>query len=189
MAGWSPPDQTGETMRLADEHQAPRADERGAAAVEFTLVAVLLFTLLFGIIVVGVLFGYRQQLTQAVAEGARAGVPVSYTPSSYGNVQEAARSQVNRSLASSKRQCPSPLSPPGTSGSLTVDGITCSFLVYSCGAATNVPPTGSDDCLQVSVVLDNDTKPLIGALPFIASLTPKRLTGTYVVRLAGFSAS
>jgi Flp pilus assembly protein TadG len=173
-------------MRSATK-EAPVRAERGAAAVEFLFVSILLFTLLFAIIVFGVLFGYRQQLTQATAEGARAAVAVSYTTSSYGNLQEVARLQVNRSLSGSNRQCPSPLSG-GTSGTLAANGITCSFLVYPCGSAVSVPPTGADDCLQVSVVLDNNTKPLIVSLPLVSVFTPKTLTGTYVVRLAGYTA-
>jgi len=162
-----------------------RADEDGAAAIEFAFVATLLFTLIFGIIVFGVLFGFRQQLTQATAEGARATVAIAYTPSSYAAVQEAARIQVNRSLASSKRTCPALTA--GLSGVLAVDGIQCSFLVYPCSSATPGVgvPTGADDCLQAKVVLDNQTKPLIGPLPFLSAFTPKTLTGTYVIKLQG----
>lgn len=46
--------------------------ERGAAAVEFALVVPLLVTLLFGIISYGYLLSFRQSVSQAAAEGARA---------------------------------------------------------------------------------------------------------------------
>jgi Flp pilus assembly protein TadG len=175
-------------MRSITERFRRQRPESGAAAVEFVLISVLLFTLVFGIITFGVLYGYRQQLTQAAAEGARTAVPVSYTTSSYSTLQEAARLQVNRSLSGSKRQCPSPL-VAGTSGSLTADGITCSFLVYPCTASTPGvgSPTGADDCIQVKVVLDNNTKPLVPKLPFLAVMTPSSLTATYVAKLAGWA--
>jgi hypothetical protein len=153
--------------------------------VEFALVATLLFTLVFGIIVFGVLFGFRQQLTQAAGEGARAAVAVAYTSSDLTPVQEAARLQVNRSLGNNKRQCPTLTA--GVGGTLAVNGIQCSFLVYPCSSATpgSGAPTLTDDCLQVKVVLDNDTKPLITKIPLLSTVTPKSLTGTYVVKLVG----
>lgn len=46
--------------------------DRGAAAVEFALVVPLLVTLLFGIISYGYLLSFRQSISQAAAEGARA---------------------------------------------------------------------------------------------------------------------
>lgn len=48
--------------------------ERGAAAVEFALVVPLLITLLFGIISFGFMLSFRQSISQAAAEGARAAV-------------------------------------------------------------------------------------------------------------------
>jgi hypothetical protein len=171
-------------MRSLSERSRTKT-EGGAAVVEFAMVATLLFTLIFGIITFGVLFGYRQQVTQAAAEGARAAVNVPYTVSSYSTLQEAARTQTNRALGSN-RQCPTLTA--GVGGSLTVDGITCSFLVYPCSSSTPGvgAPTGVDDCIQVKIVLDNDTKPLLAKLPFLTSFTPKSLTATYVARLAGF---
>ena len=50
----------------------PAWRERGAAAVEFALVVPLLLTLVFGIISYGYLLSFRQSLSQAAAEGARA---------------------------------------------------------------------------------------------------------------------
>jgi Flp pilus assembly protein TadG len=47
------------------------ADDRGAAAVEFALVSVLLFTLLFGIIGFGFVLFAQQSALHAAREGAR----------------------------------------------------------------------------------------------------------------------
>ena len=49
-----------------------RARERGAAAVEFALVVPLLLVLVFGIISYGYMLSFRQSISQAAAEGARA---------------------------------------------------------------------------------------------------------------------
>lgn len=49
-----------------------RASERGAAAVEFALVAPLLLLLVFGIVSYGYMLNFRQGVSQAAAEGARA---------------------------------------------------------------------------------------------------------------------
>lgn len=49
-----------------------RRPERGAAAVEFALVVPLLVMLLLGIISYGYMLSFRQALSQAAAEGARA---------------------------------------------------------------------------------------------------------------------
>jgi len=49
-----------------------RCSDDGAAAVEFALVVPLLVLVLFGIISYGVMLSFRQSLSQAAAEGARA---------------------------------------------------------------------------------------------------------------------
>jgi hypothetical protein len=48
-----------------------RRTGRGAAAVEFALVAPLLLMLLFGILTYGYMLSFRQAVSQAAAEGAR----------------------------------------------------------------------------------------------------------------------
>jgi hypothetical protein len=58
---------------LCREQDAPRA-ESGAAAVEFALVSVLLFTLMFGIIQYGLYFNDALSTRQGVREGVRQGV-------------------------------------------------------------------------------------------------------------------
>ena len=47
--------------------------ERGTALLEMTFVVLLLFTLIFGIITYSYMMSFRQAMTQAAAEGARAG--------------------------------------------------------------------------------------------------------------------
>ena len=47
-------------------------DERGAAAVEFAIVSLVLLTLLFGMLTYGFIFGLNHDITHAATEGARA---------------------------------------------------------------------------------------------------------------------
>lgn len=54
-------------------------EQRGIAAVEFSLIAPLVFILLFGIVEFGLALWRKQVLTSAVREGARKGV-VATTP-------------------------------------------------------------------------------------------------------------
>ena len=73
-----------------------RRSESGAAAVEFALVLPLLMLLLFGIISYGVMLSFRQSLSQAAAEGARAAA-VTFV---VGQKQSEAYSSVNQALDS-----------------------------------------------------------------------------------------
>src|SRR5436305_1660402 len=60
--------------RVHSSHTAPRRarGQRGAAVVEFAIASSVLLVLLFGIISYGYVLSFKQGLTQAAAEGARA---------------------------------------------------------------------------------------------------------------------
>lgn len=58
-------------MRLREHRQRLRGDD-GAAAVEFALVVVPLMTLVLGVLAYGFMLSFRQSVSQAAAEGARA---------------------------------------------------------------------------------------------------------------------
>jgi len=88
-----------------------RQDERGAAIVEFAIASVVLLMLLFGIITYGYVMSFKQDLTQAAAEGARAGAVGS-------NVTDA----ITRSTNAFKQQC-------------SVTGpLTCTTTTAACGS-------------------------------------------------------
>lgn len=57
-----------------------RRRERGAAAVEFAILVPVLCLLLFGIIAYGMMLSFRQNLSQAAAEGARAAAVAPRNP-------------------------------------------------------------------------------------------------------------
>ena len=54
-----------------------QGDERGAEMVEFAFVVVLLIMLLYGIISYGLILAAQSTITQAAADGARAGIIAS----------------------------------------------------------------------------------------------------------------
>lgn len=58
-------------MKRCHRSVRPASSERGAAAVEFAMVATLLFTLLFGILDAGRLWMIQSALSHAAREGAR----------------------------------------------------------------------------------------------------------------------
>jgi Flp pilus assembly protein TadG len=72
-----------------------RRDQRGAAMVEFAIIAPLLFALLFGIVDYGRLFFIYNNLTNAVREGARIGAVSGMTSADQTIVIAAVRSRIN----------------------------------------------------------------------------------------------
>lgn len=142
--------------------------------MEFALIVTLLCTLLLGIICFGILLSKRQVLTQAAAEGARAAVPYQYTVADTSNVTNAALAQLNKSLEGINRVC-----GDGTT--------TCNFVVYSCSgvASPPTPPTGSGDCLEVSVAVQvKGSNPLMPSVVVIDPFVPSTMTSKFTVTLA-----
>jgi len=74
-----------------------RRGERGAAALEFALIVPILCLLLFGIIAYGMMLSFRQNLSQAAAEGARAAAVAPKNPpdASYAPAAQAATAIAN----------------------------------------------------------------------------------------------
>ena len=179
-------------MEQPDRHRPrTRRDERGASLVEFALIVTLLTTLLLGIVIFGILLSKRQVLTQAAAEGARYAVPVSYTNATPTNALTAARTKTNQSLeAIGNRQCPTGALSNGTAvGSLSVDGIRCTFTVFDCTSFPRTQSSGdTKDCIEVKVELSVNSGPaLVPGSSLIDPFLPNVMTGTSVVGLSGLS--
>ena len=132
-----------------------RWGSRGAAAVEFALVAPLLLALLFGIVSYGYLLSFRQSLSQAATEGARAAAVAPTAPStpSLGPEQQG-YSAIVAALG------------PGFScaeGVLQRDGVT----VGSC-AITPPGSCSSASCpYTVNLAYDYRAHPLMPRVPFV----------------------
>lgn len=121
----------------ARHHRGER--ERGAAAVEFALLAPVVLLLIFGIISYAYMLSFRQSMSQAATEGARAaaGAPTNALASS------AALAAVNDSLGSFGMDCSS-------------SHVTCSISTPS--ACTN---NTAHTCITVQVSYPYRDHPLI----------------------------
>jgi Flp pilus assembly protein TadG len=132
--------------------------DSGAALVEMAFVLVPLSLLLFGIIVYGYLMSFRQNMTTAAAEGARAG---AVAPSSTGNSKAiaAARNATRSSLQTFGEDCDN-------------GRTSCSFVVAACSNA----PTNS--CVTVTVTYDYAGHPLLPDIPLVSSVLPSTFTSS-----------
>lgn len=135
-------------------------DERGAAVVEFAIASVVLLMLLFGIISYGYMLSFKQGMTQAAAEGARAGAVGSTTD---------AAAAVTTAVGAFNKTC--------NTGGLTCKGNTTAWppVTYTCDT--------THTCIKVQLTYDWRNYPLIPRFPGLGLLLPDTLTSTYVARV------
>jgi len=149
-----------------------RHDERGAEMVEFAFVVVLLIALLYGIISYGLILSAQSTVTQAAADGARAGIIASAT------AQATAEAQAGNDLGwMGQGQCWEPDETPlvGTSGS-----------ALTCVAQPPAPCASnhSNECLTVTVTYKYSQSPLFPELPGMGIITPSTLSSTDVLQMS-----
>ena len=144
-----------------DNRQRRRHDERGAALVEFSIASVVLLTLLFGIISYGYALSFKQGLTQAAAEGARAAAVAST-----GQAATAAAAAVTPALGAFKKTC-------------TSQGMSCT---YSTTAADTGCSAGTS-CIRVQITYDYKNYPLIPKFPGLGLLLPDSLKSTSIAQV------
>ena len=159
----------------------------GAAMVEFAFVGVLLVVLLFGIINMGVLLSFKQNLTQAASESARAVVGVDDDDSTASDERyDVVDAALRNTLGDHDRTC----NPAETRGSsVQLGGMRCLRMVHVCGTtkvdydALAADPSGG--CLTVRIEYDN-TGPdrLMPAFPIIAAMEPDTMSAQTTIRLA-----
>lgn len=136
--------------------RALRSAQRGAVVIEFALVFVLFFVVMYGIVAYGVIFAVKHSLVQAANEGARAAVR------DVGGVTarvELARTVAAENLAWLGDKAPEP----------QVSAALCAATPYV--------------CLKVELAYDYATNPLVPALPALGVALPERLTGQAMVQL------
>lgn len=124
-------------------------DQRGAAAVEFALVAPMVLLLLFGVIGYGFLLTFRQAISQGAAEGARSAAVWSavYSPSQDGDRVAAATASVDEALGSYGVSC--------------AGLATCTVHIAPCaGSATT-------RCALVEVSYPYRAHPIFARVPFV----------------------
>lgn len=153
--------------------------------MEFALIAVLLVTLVFGIINFGLVLSFKQDMTRAAAEGARAAaVALPSTVVGSGDTRRlAAVDATDEAVSELNRTC--------NSG----DGMTCVVQIHDCdytppAASTDPSPdsNGYDnnaqpDCVTVRLVYDHANHPLLVPFPIISAFLPDTMRASSVVRL------
>jgi Flp pilus assembly protein TadG len=146
--------------------------ERGAEMVEFAFVVVLLIALLYGIISYGLILSAQSTVTNAAADGARAGIVAAST------AQATAEGQAANDLGwMGKGQCYQPHAIPTAIG--TAGGI------LSC-IATEGPcaSNASNQCLTVTVTYQYSQSPLFPELPGMGIITPSTISSTDVLQMS-----
>jgi Flp pilus assembly protein TadG len=139
-----------------------RNDQRGAALVEFAIASMVLLVLLFGIISYGYVLSFKQGLTQAAAEGARAGAVGTPTD---------AVNAVTRAVGAFNKTC-------NTGGGLTCQGSTAGQwppVAYTCG---------THSCITIEVTYDWKNYPLLPKFPGLGLLLPDTLKSKSVTQVS-----
>lgn len=130
--------------------------QRGAVAIEFALVFVLFFMVMYGIVAYGMVFAVQHSLTQAASEGARAAVR------DVGGLAERmalAKTTSANAIAWLGGRAPVP-------------------------QVTSVPCAGTPFvCVKVMLVYDYLKNPLVPALPGLGIALPASLTAQATVQL------
>lgn len=130
--------------------------ERGAAVIEFAIVFMLFFMVLYGAIAYGVMFAVRHSLTLATAEGARAALQdVGDLTNRLEHAQLAASDAVSWLGA----QAPAP----------QVASASCTATEYT--------------CVTVSLSYDYASNPIIPPLPGMGIVLPSTLAAHATVQL------
>lgn len=143
----------------------------GAAMVEFAFVAVLLVMFVMGIINFGLILSFKQDMTRAAAEGARAGA-VAATEA---EVFDAADGAVREAVGGFDKEC-----DPSA-------GLACNVNLHDCAVpvASGTPshPASSGDCVTVELIYNYDQHPLLPKFPIIAAMLPDTIRDSSVARV------
>ncbi|MGH9226706.1 MAG: TadE/TadG family type IV pilus assembly protein [Acidimicrobiales bacterium] len=144
-----------------------RRDEHGAAAVEFAIIAIPFFLLLYGLVVFGMALAVKQSVTNAAAEGARAAVGITDAADAVDKAEEVVASRLDW-LGSNYQ-----------SSDLTVSWYNTT--TSSCGAAT--PPSGQPWTICVAIDLPYKSREVVPAAPIVSNVTPEHLRSTAIVQV------
>ncbi|WGL53715.1 pilus assembly protein [Nocardioides sp. BP30] len=158
-----------------------RRIERGAAALEFAILVPVILLLVFGIIAYAYMFSFRQALSQAAAEGARAAVGAPTTcaaalSSPYAGTscpaQSAAAAAVSASLSGYDMSC-------------GVNYLTCVISAPFTGtSATGASCPSTHSCVQVQVSYPYRAHSLLPTVPGLGFTLPTTLAFSSVVQVS-----
>jgi Flp pilus assembly protein TadG len=151
-----------------------RDREAGATLVEFSLIMVLLFTLLLGIISFGLILSLKQTITQGASEGARAAVAAFGTP--LATDMDARKADAVARAEARAREVMGWVEDdhPGAT--------TYEVEVHDCDGPADTAAV--PDCIRVRIVYDHtgDNR-VVPALPLIDALLPSRISSQADVEL------
>lgn len=141
-------------------------DEAGAVLVEFVIVVPILLFVIFAMVAYGAMFSFRQTLSQAATDGARAAA-VAPANLNFTQRRDRAITAINEALDLE----------PGDPVACGSGGLTCSIptVPTSCGNSTQ--------CISVTLIYAYSAHPRV-AIPQISSLViPDELTYTASARI------
>ena len=144
-----------------------RHDQRGAAALEFALVAPLLMFLIYGAVSYGIVLSVKHVMTEAAAEGARAAIGAQIIPGTDAD-QNAAYVRVASARAN---------------GSLGVYK-TWAQITPAVGTCPDAAPNQvSAVCITVTVTYPYSTHPIIPNAPGLGLVMPATLATSFSVEV------
>lgn len=151
--------------------------------VEFAFIALFLVVLVVGIINFGLLLSFKQDVTRAAAEGARAGAVAIHsgaapTDQTGDDRYQAAVAGLDEAVDGFGEEC-------------GVDGLTCTVTLHDCadgvtdadGYWQTPGPTFKDDCVTVELFYDYDAFPKFTEPPVLGGMLPDSIEATSVSRL------
>lgn len=147
----------------------------GAAVLEFAIVAVLLFTVVFAIIQFGLILSFKQDMTRAAAEGARGGA-VAYPSTSPGGGApgDLAKQAADLAVQDAVREFGGSFSSAGCSRA----GMTCApAVIIPC------PDEPAVRCVKVELTYRYADHPLYGDMPFVSAFYPNEVKATSIARI------
>ncbi len=135
--------------------------------VEFAFVVVLLVALLYGIVTYGLILAAQATVTQAAADGARAGIVVGAS-----SAVATAQGQAAADLGwMNKGTCGSGAPAPPTT-------LTCKAVPEQC------PSNANNMCLKVTVSYNYASAPLFPELPGLGIITPSTISSTNILQMS-----
>jgi Flp pilus assembly protein TadG len=164
--------------RQSSGRQRVGRDEDGAETVEFAIVVVLLITLLYGIVSIGLSLAAKVTITQAAADGARAGIVM---PTKALQISTAEATAANDVAWMGK----------GTCGTTTTAGTTITCVATEDPvppSTTSCPANASATCLTVVVTYNYAKSPLFPVLPGFGVLSPNTITTSSTLQVSTPSA-
>jgi Flp pilus assembly protein TadG len=141
------------------DRRRQRPHDAGTALVEMSFVIVLLSLLLFGILTFGYIMSFKQNLTQAASDGARAG---AVAPA--GQAETRADAATDEAVGGFGQTCGS-------------GGLTCTSTVGAC------PRNPTVQCVTETVRYDYANYPLLPVVPLLGGVMPDELVATSTAQI------